>query len=242
MHELLSCGLLHSDIHGSIHACWSPWLFAAYHVLLRLLMPRHSPCALLSLTIWIMFSSSLKWFYSIIAYCSFLLPDLQFSLFVVFLICITFFFIQFSSYFLQPLLDCLVGTSGLEPPTSRLSGVRSNHLSYAPIIRLRRKTAKVWLSSIPSLYCFAIPSNFVMPEILLSSFASDCSFLSRLDFLRLFSLSSSLWWRWGGSNSWPPACKAGALPAELHPQVLGTRVPFSYALFKVTLLGTFKIE
>ena len=27
-----------------------------------------------------------------------------------------------------------MGTSGLEPPTSRLSGVRSNHLSYAPIV------------------------------------------------------------------------------------------------------------
>ena len=27
----------------------------------------------------------------------------------------------------------LVGPSGLEPPTSRLSGVRSNHLSYEPI-------------------------------------------------------------------------------------------------------------
>ena len=26
-----------------------------------------------------------------------------------------------------------MGTSGLEPPTSRLSGVRSNHLSYAPL-------------------------------------------------------------------------------------------------------------
>ena len=29
--------------------------------------------------------------------------------------------------------DCLVGLSGLEPPTSRLSGVRSNRLSYKPI-------------------------------------------------------------------------------------------------------------
>ena len=28
----------------------------------------------------------------------------------------------------------LVGPSGLEPPTSRLSGVRSNHLSYEPEI------------------------------------------------------------------------------------------------------------
>ena len=26
-----------------------------------------------------------------------------------------------------------MGTSGLEPPTSRLSGVRSNHLSYEPM-------------------------------------------------------------------------------------------------------------
>ena len=27
----------------------------------------------------------------------------------------------------------MVGLGGLEPPTSRLSGVRSNHLSYRPI-------------------------------------------------------------------------------------------------------------
>ena len=27
----------------------------------------------------------------------------------------------------------MVGSSGLEPPTLRLSGVRSNHLSYEPI-------------------------------------------------------------------------------------------------------------
>ena len=28
----------------------------------------------------------------------------------------------------------MVGLRGLEPPTSRLSGVRSNHLSYKPIL------------------------------------------------------------------------------------------------------------
>ena len=30
-------------------------------------------------------------------------------------------------------LVAMVGTSGLEPPTSRLSGARSNHMSYAPL-------------------------------------------------------------------------------------------------------------
>ena len=38
--------------------------------------------------------------------------------------------------------------------------------------------------------------------------------------LTAWAMSPSLWWRWGGSNSWPPACKAGALPAELHPHLL----------------------
>ena len=28
------------------------------------------------------------------------------------------------------------------------------------------------------------------------------------------------WWRVPGSNRWPPACKAGALPAELTPHVV----------------------
>ena len=69
----------------------------------------------------------------------------------------------------------MVGTSGLEPPTSRLSGARSNHLSYAPL----------WLTG--------------------------------------FSLSiSAYWWRWWDSNPWPPACRAGALPTELHPHLQRT--------------------
>ena len=45
-----TAGFPHSDISGSTLICSSPKLFAAYHVLHRLLMPRHSPCALLRLT------------------------------------------------------------------------------------------------------------------------------------------------------------------------------------------------
>ena len=41
----------HSDIHGSQDICSLPWLFAAYHVLLRLLVPRYPPYALCSLTL-----------------------------------------------------------------------------------------------------------------------------------------------------------------------------------------------
>ena len=34
------------------------------------------------------------------------------------------------------------------------------------------------------------------------------------------------WWRWWGSNPWPPACRAGALPAELHPHVFSGSLLF----------------
>ena len=44
-------GLLHSEICGSKPTYGSPQLIAVSHVLLRLSVPRHSPCALCSLTI-----------------------------------------------------------------------------------------------------------------------------------------------------------------------------------------------
>jgi hypothetical protein len=43
-------GFPHSEICGSRPICGSPQLIAAYHVLHRLLTPRHPPCALSSLT------------------------------------------------------------------------------------------------------------------------------------------------------------------------------------------------
>ena len=114
----------HSDIHGSQDICSLPWLFAAYHVLLRLLVPRHSPYALSSLTY-------------------FLLVQL-FSSFLLFLgsSSLPFFIFNYSIYFSMCYSNTsfkrysLVGSNGIEPSTSRLSGVRSNHLSYEPVLEL----------------------------------------------------------------------------------------------------------
>lgn len=39
--------LSHSEIFGLQFVCNYPKLIAAYHVLLRLLVPRHPPCALI---------------------------------------------------------------------------------------------------------------------------------------------------------------------------------------------------
>ena len=102
--------------------------------------------------------------------------------------------------FCWPPIPRLVGLDGLEPSTSRLSGVRSSHLSYKPI-----------------LFCFAHP--------LLRSFSILSPRLG-VDFVD--------WWRWWGSNPWPPACRAGALPAELHPRfrVCSTFSRISFLILK----------
>ena len=80
-----------------------------------------------------------------------------------------------------------VGLSGLEPPTSRLSGVRSNRLSYKP------------------------EENF-LHDLLVT-----ICMISSLIYLFLFCEYFIRKWRLRDSNSRPPACKAGALPTELSP-------------------------
>ena len=48
-----------------------------------------------------------------------------------------------------------------------------------------------------------------------SLFGFQWTFLTNL-------LEIRYWWRWWDSNPWPPACRAGALPAELHPHKNGS--------------------
>ena len=55
---------------------------------------------------------------------------------------------KFSRYMLRTIsfLSFSMGLSGLEPPTSRLSGVRSNHLSYKPIRLMVVSTTRLFNS------------------------------------------------------------------------------------------------
>ena len=121
-HDVTHDGLLHSDICGSILACNSPQLFAAYRVLLRLPMPRHPPCALISLTLLglvstnvsfvftrIMLSSTLESYFSNLFFAKIAVSATSISFMKALENlnlphCITFFFfIQFSRFnFLQP--------------------------------------------------------------------------------------------------------------------------------------------
>ena len=188
--EYCSGGFPHSEIPGSMDVCSSPRLIAAYHVFHRLPVPRHSPCALFSLTVFLAFDSpicqqdlnkivvnnflciSFRSYYSVfkvhpglsprlpsaspkcirtpnhqkqIAYTRFRsykraqLSRLSFSFEKVVGSSLEsrnalFAYTSYKRAFrASRLRSPLVGSSGLEPPTSRLSGARSNHLSYEPI-------------------------------------------------------------------------------------------------------------
>ena len=144
-------GFPHSDTCGSRLICSSPQLFAAYRVLLRLLMPRHSPCTLSSLN-FMSYRKSFSFVRSVCVnlltlsyqycYCTPLLlrcsncyPSCFHEILILLdLLFLHLCFIQFSMYNSWRFL-VLVGSSGLEPPTSRLSGARSSLLSYEPVSR-----------------------------------------------------------------------------------------------------------
>ena len=118
----------------------SPRLIVDRYVLHRLPMPRHSPCALISLT----FCQNYVSYLVIVNFLNVIVVNIYpFLLKKTFDICLislfhfTFTCIQFSRYIFHLDFSKLVGLRGLEPPTSRLSGVRSNHLSYKPMFLIR---------------------------------------------------------------------------------------------------------
>ena len=131
--EYCSIGFPHSEIHGSRTAFVFPWLIVDRYVLRRLPMPRHSPCALISLTFVRIMCPLVLVNFSTRLYCSVTHFKKINWIFVTLSRCFHFTFtcIQFSRY--------MVGLRGLEPPTSRLSGVRSNHLSYKPMFLIHSR-------------------------------------------------------------------------------------------------------
>ena len=164
--EYCSSGFPHSEISGSTDICSSPKLIAACHVLRRLLMPRHSPCALYSLTLRDILvlllelcRQSTGYFRKIVIVTHIFsdVPQLKFTTFLqlplkpsVALLSShfnTLFSFQgaisdsFEARSQNPVSWVLrsnsklelVGPSGLEPPTLRLSVVRSSQLSYGPV-------------------------------------------------------------------------------------------------------------
>ena len=53
---------------------------------------------------------------------------------------------------------------------------------------------------------------------------------------------SEVWWSQTGSNRRPPACKAGALPAELWPQKSEARLACQSKLAETTLASPFRLR
>ena len=99
-------------------------------------------------------------------------------------------------------MPAVVGSNGLEPSTSRLSGVRSNHLSYEPIsVAVRLPSGQTFASA------FSASLTPRSPTSSLDVVSPRCA------------SAAPPWWRRTESNCRPPACKAGALPAELRPRM-----------------------
>ena len=158
---LLPDGFPHSGIHGSLPAFGYPWLFAACHVLHRLLMPRHSPCALISL---ILFRSYLRELSPIIGSLSWIMQALTSEVF-----------------------------------------------SLAKIVFYPKKI----------IYPLLLPSHncIIIHNVQFSRYIFEFQRNSMKLLYQETSVNFFVWWRVPGSNRWPPACKAGALPAELTPHI-----------------------
>ena len=162
----------HSDTHGSMLAYSSPWLFAVNRVLHRLLMPRHSPYALISLIFSRIGSNNLS-----------RLHEFSFSL--------------------HPLK---LQQSDI---TTLLLSFDLMFFSFSANLLLYAVFKVLWWAQVDSNH-----RPHAYQACALTSWA-----MSPCQMSRQYTSLLKKWWRWTGSNRWPPACKAGALPAELYPHI-----------------------
>ena len=116
----------------------------------------------------------------------------------------------------------LVGLGGLEPPTSRLSGVRSNHLSYAPKLKTwykeqsSKRVTRIELAT-TAWKAVVLPLNYTRMAVP-TGFEPAISCVTGRH-VNHYTTEPFWKWRLTGSNRWPSACKADALPAELNSQM-----------------------
>ena len=131
------------------------------------------------------------------------------------LVCLFFFFfIQFSRYMFP---DFLLKT-----------GFQHSHLSecWNPFFKSKNWWAQMDSNILPliRLCSVAICAQF----FLLKNWWAQMDSNHRPHAYQACALTtwamSPFWWRLAGSNRWPPACKAGALPAELNPHIFFSKV------------------
>ena len=75
------------------------------------------------------------------------------------------------------------------------------------ILRSLSEPTKFWKNTLVIYLDFVFVVNLLIHNLILYSV------------FKVHFKPFGLWWRIRGSNPWPPACKAGALPAELIPHI-----------------------
>jgi hypothetical protein len=174
--------LPHSDIHGSKPARGSPWLFAACHVLHRLLVPRHPPNALIALK-------------------------------------------TTKSHAQEPSTPGLSIRIGMKPEPapwssqahiSRFSALLCVHsATLGSDTRSRHAQMRTNLFTLTKNTSLIRPHTPAPPHSQVApGHAAQSGFPVTIP---ASAPARKPWWRRTGSNRRPPACKAGALPAELRP-------------------------
>ena len=167
-------------------------------------MPRHSPCALISLTysVFTNLEKSNNWFSSYKELCRLIKKLIFYCLakIVIFLPIIKSLF-----PLLLPSHNCIIITMFSFQGAFELLRNSMKYLFQGTSVNFLKKK---WWAKMDSNHR---PHDY--QSCALASWA-----IGPYDFF---------WWRLAGSNRWPPACKAGALPAELNPR-----------LFLPSLVGT----